>query len=278
MNNYINDKVIIITGAASGFGKLVSEKAAALGANIVACDINSQPLNDFVAELQGAGHSAHAVTADTSVRADMSAVADSALETYGRIDVMLNNAGIMPLAFYADHAQAADAWDKCIDVNFRGVLNGITAVYDQMIKQGSGHIVNISSIYGNTPVAGAAVYGATKAAVNFLSESLRIESQGKIKVTTIRPTGVPGTGLGAGVINPEALAGILGANYDEYMQQFISMLEGELPEQFTNHENQEYFVLDPEFVADQIIYAMNQPAGIAVSDVTIRASGESYVI
>lgn len=278
MNNHINDKVIIITGAASGFGSLVSEKAAALGAKIVACDINTQTLDTFVAELQGAGYSAHAVTADTSVRSDMIAVADAALKTYGRIDILLNNAGIMPLAFYADHEQAADAWGKCIDVNFRGVLNGITAVHDQMIKQGSGHIVNMSSIYGNTPVAGAAVYGATKAAVNFLSESLRVESQGKIKVTTIRPTGVPGTGLGAGVVNPEALAGILGANYEQYMQQFMSMLEGKLPEKFTNHENQEYFVLDPEFVADQIIYAMNQPAGVAVSDLTIRSSGESYVI
>ncbi len=79
---------------------------------------------------------------------------------------MVNNAGAMPLAFFSDHGLAADAWERCIDINFEGLLNGITAVYDQMITQGRGQIVNISSIYGNFPNAGGAVYGATKAAVN----------------------------------------------------------------------------------------------------------------
>jgi len=278
MSNNLNDKVIIVTGAASGFGKLVSEKAAALGAKIVASDVNKTALDTLIANLQAAGHAAVGVEADASNRQQMNQVAQTAISEFGRIDVMLNNAGIMPLAFYSDHHQAADAWDKCIDVNFRGVLNGITAVHDQMIKQGTGHVVNMSSIYGNTPVAGAAVYGATKAAVNFLSESLRTESQGKIKVTTIRPTGVPGTALADGIVNPEALAGILGASYEGYMQKFMSMMSGELPETFTDSENIEYFALDPEFVADQILYAINQPWGVSVSDLTVRASGESYVI
>jgi NADP-dependent 3-hydroxy acid dehydrogenase YdfG len=278
MSNYIEGKVIIVTGAASGFGRLVSQKAAALGGKIVASDVNKQALDELVAEVRQAGHAALGVEADASDRKQVSLVAQAAISEFGRIDVMLNNAGIMPLAFYADHHQAADAWDKCIDVNFRGVLNGITAVYDQMIKQGAGHVVNMSSIYGNAPVAGAAVYGATKAAVNFLSESLRVESQGKIKVTTIRPTGVPGTGLGGGIVNPEALAGILGVNYADYMQQFMSMMSGDLPGKFTDCHNIEYFALEPEFVADQILYAINQPQGVAVSDLTVRASGESYVI
>ena len=101
----------------------------------------------------------------------------------------MNNAGIMPLALYADHEGWADAWDRCIDINLKGVLHGISCVHDQMKRQGRGHVVNVSSIFGNSPVAGAGVYGATKAAVNFLSESLRQESQGRIKVTTIRQTG-----------------------------------------------------------------------------------------
>ena len=100
---------------------------------------------------------------------------------------MVNNAGVMPLAFYADHADAGAAWERCIDINIKGVLNGIVAVYDQMIAQGRGHIVNLSSIYGNFPVAGAGVYGASKAAVNFLSEALRVEAQGRIKVTVVKP-------------------------------------------------------------------------------------------
>ena len=85
-----------------------------------------------------------------------------------------------------------------------------------MIAQGRGHIVNLSSIYGNFPVVGAGVYGATKAAVNFLSESLRMESRGKIKVTIVKPTGVPGTGLAGGIVNQAAIVGILGQNMPSY--------------------------------------------------------------
>ena len=278
MTNYLTDKVIIVTGAAAGFGKLVSQRAAALGAKIVASDIDAAGLDTLIAELTAARHTAVGVQADVSDREQMIALSAKAVATFGRIDILLNNAGIMPLAFYADHADAAAAWDKCIDINFRGVLNGITAVHDQMLEQGQGHVINMSSIYGNAPVAGAGVYGATKAAVNFLSESLRVESQGKIKVTIMKPTGVPGTALGAGIINPAALAGILGANYEGYLEKFMSMLGGELDETSTNPENIGYFALEPEFVAEQILYAMNQPWGVSIGELTVRSAGESYVI
>jgi NADP-dependent 3-hydroxy acid dehydrogenase YdfG len=278
MTNYLQDKVIIVTGAAAGFGKLVSQRAAALGARIVAADIDQEGLDALIAGVTGAGHSARGVQADVSNREQMMQVAQAAVDEFGRIDILLNNAGIMPLAFYTDHAAAAAAWDKCIDINFRGVLNGITAVHDQMLAQGQGHVINMSSIYSNAPVAGAGVYGATKAAVNFLSEALRVESQGKIKVTIMKPTGVPGTALGTGIINPAALAGILGANYEGYMQKFMSMLGGELGEESTSPEHIGYFALDPEFVADQILYAMNQPWGVSIGELTVRSAGESYVI
>ena len=102
--------------------------------------------------------------------------------------LFFNNAGVMPLAFYADHAEAADAWERCIDINFKGVLNGIMAVHDQMISQGRGHVVNLSSIYGNYPVAGAGVYGATKAFVQSMSEAIRQELKGTgVKVCTLNP-------------------------------------------------------------------------------------------
>lgn len=278
MTNYLQDKVIIITGAAAGFGKLVSQRAAALGARIVAADIDQGGLDALMAGLTDAGHSARGVQADVSNREQMVQVAQAAITEFGRIDILLNNAGIMPLAFYTDHAAAAAAWDKCIDINFRGVLNGITAVHDQMLEQGQGHVINMSSIYSNAPVAGAGVYGATKAAVNFLSEALRVESQGKIKVTIMKPTGVPGTALGTGIINPAALAGILGANYEGYLQKYMAMLGGELGEESTNPEQIGYFALDPEFVADQILYAMNQPWGVSIGELTVRSAGESYVI
>ncbi|MDP6977954.1 MAG: SDR family oxidoreductase [Myxococcota bacterium] len=276
MSNHVSGKVVVVTGAAGGFGRLVSQKAAALGAMVVAADVNEAELDVTLKSITGAGGQAISVVTDVTDRAQMKQLAAAAVESFGAIDVMVNNAGTMPLAFYADHEIAADAWERCIDINFKGVLNGIMAVHDQMIEQGRGHIVNLSSIYGNYPVSGAAVYGATKAAVNFLSESLRQESHGRIKVTTIRPTGVPMTGLGAGVLNPAAVGGILGAGEAEFMATFEKMLSESPPPGLGDEEDIRYFSLSPELLADQIVYAINQPWGVSISDVTVRASGDSY--
>lgn len=276
--NYINDKVIMVTGAAGGFGQLICQKAAGLGARVVACDVNEEGLavlSDVVTSQDG---QIITVAADVTDRDQMFDVSTAAVDAFGCIDVMINNAGVMPLAFHADHASAANAWDKCIDINFKGVVNGIAAVHDQMIAQGRGHVVNIASIYGNYPTAGAGVYGATKAAVVFLSESLRMESQGKIKVTTIRPTGVPATGLGAGIVNPEAISGLLGANTASYMSKFEAAEAGQLPPNMLDINDIEYFALDPAALADQVIHAINQPWGVVITDMTIRASGDGYVI
>ena len=217
--NYVRGKVIIVTGAAGGFGRLVCEKTAALGAKVVCGDIDGAALESVVKELTARGADAIGLATDVTRIEQVRALATAAVGRFGRIDVMVNNAGIMPLAFYADHAQALPAWERCLDINVKGVLYGIVAVHDQMIRQGSGHVVNLSSIYGNFPVAGAAVYGASKAAVNFLSEALRVESQGKIKVTNVRPTGVPGTNLSSAIVNPQAIVGILGQNAAAYLQQ-----------------------------------------------------------
>jgi NADP-dependent 3-hydroxy acid dehydrogenase YdfG len=276
--NHVEGKVIIITGAAGGFGRLVAQKTAALGARVVAADVNQGELKITADSVTAEGGQIESVVADVTDRAQMMQLADRAVECFGAIDVMVNNAGVMPLAFYSDHAEAAPAWDRCIDVNLKGVLHGVIAVHDQMIRQGRGHIVNISSIYGNYPVAGAAVYGATKAAVNVLSEALRQESQGRIKVTTIRPTGVPTTGLGAGVINPQAINGVLGANSASFMETMGTLLGESPPAELTDPDSMGYFALSPELLADQIVYTINQPWGVAISDLTVRASGDGYVI
>lgn len=276
--SYLKDRVVVVTGAAGGFGALVCDKAAGLGARVVASDVNEAALQETTKAISDKGGSIIAVAADVTDRHAMQDLAAAAVDQFGAIDVMLNNAGIMPLAFYADHKAASDAWEKCIDINFKGVLNGITAVHDQMIRQGRGHVINISSIYGNYPTAGGGVYGATKAAVIFLSESLRMESQGKIKVTTIRPTGVPATGLSSGVVNPEAVSGLLGLNTAAYMSKFEAAEAGQLPAQMLDINEIEYFALDPSALADQIIYAMNQPWGVAITDMTVRASGDAYIL
>jgi NADP-dependent 3-hydroxy acid dehydrogenase YdfG len=278
MSNYVADKVIIVTGAASGFGRLVSQKTAAMGAHLVCADIDEAQLDETKRDIAAAGGSVDSLVTDVTQGDQMKALASRACERFGSIDVLINNAGVMPLAFFADHEQAAPAWERCIDINIKGVINGIVAVYDQMIAQGHGHIVNLSSIYGNFPVVGAGVYGATKAAVNFLSESLRVESQGKIKVTIVKPTGVPATGLGAGIINPEAIVGILGHNAPDYLQMMQAHIADELPAEYSDPDSIEYYALEPDALADQIVYAINQPWGVSIGDITVRASGDGYVL
>ena len=278
MPNYLKGKVIIVTGAAAGFGEILSRKISAMGARIVAADIDQKGLGKVTKLVREQGGEIIGVATDVTDKDQMRHLVDEALGEFNAIDVLINNAGIMPLAFYSDHQKAEDSWERCIDINIKGVLNGIVAVHDQMIKQGGGHIVNLASIYGNYPTAGGGVYGATKAAVIFLSESLRIESQGKIKVTIVRPTGVPATKLGAGIINPAAVTGLLGQNTASYMSKFEAAEAGQLPPSMTDINHIEYFALDPESLVDQIIYAINQPEGVAISDITVRASGDGYVI
>jgi NADP-dependent 3-hydroxy acid dehydrogenase YdfG len=278
MSDHISGKVIVVTGAGGGFGRLMSLKAASLGARLVCADINADAADATVQDIQSAQGDAFGQQTDVTDAAQMAALAQAAVERFGRIDVMINNAGVMPLAFYADHAAAAQLWHRCIDINIKGVLNGIMAVHDQMIAQGQGHIVNISSIYGNFPVAGAGVYGATKAAVNFLSESLRVESQGKIKVTVIKPTGVPGTRLGAGIVNPAAIVGILGQNAPSYLATMRALISGSLTADQADPESVAYAALAPDYIADQVIHAINQPWGVSLGDITIRASGDGYIL
>jgi NADP-dependent 3-hydroxy acid dehydrogenase YdfG len=280
MTDHVKGKVVVVTGAASGFGRLVAQMVAARGANVVAADVDADGLAATADSIVAAGGEVVHRRTDVTDRADMFGLAAFAVESFGAIDVMVNNAGIMPLAFYADHARAADAWDLCIDVNLRGVLNGIMAVHDQMIGQGRGQVVNISSIYGNTPLAGSAVYTATKAAVIVLSETLRIESQGKIKVTVVKPTGVPGTNLAASMVNGDAMIGILGQNAASFGEKAaVAWGPGETPEKaaMNDPEDIRYWAIAPEELAAQVVYVIDQPWGISISDITVRASGDLYL-
>ena len=276
--DHVKGKVIVVTGGGGGFGRLISQQAAARGAKMVCADINEQAAQETADLVRAAGGEAIATRADVTSAEDMAALAATAVDRFGAIDVMINNAGIMPLAFFADHKDAMSAWHRCIDINFRGVLNGMVAVHDQMMKQGRGHVINISSIYGNFPVVGAGVYGATKAAVNFLSESLRMESRGKIKVTIVKPTGVPGTGLGSGVINPAAVVGIVGQNILEFGAALEALRAGTLDRKALDPEQIGYLVLDPAFIAAEVLHAIDQPWGVSVGEVTVRASGDHYLL
>ena len=276
--SHIEDRVILITGAAGGIGRLLATQAAARGASIVACDIREEELELTVSAIVENGGKAIGIRADVTDGDDMHAAVKAGVDTFGQLDVLVNNAGIMPLALFADHAKAGKAWSRCIDINLKGVLNGISAAYDPMLEQGKGHIVNISSIYGNYPTRGGNVYGATKAAVNYLSESLRQETQGRIKVTTIRPTAIPNTGINEAIINEEASMGLMGANAGEMLGRAAELAEGKPQAAWLNSDSIQYLLLEPEPLVEQILYAIDQPWGVSISDLTLRASGDLFVV
>ena len=273
-NGHLEGRVVVITGAAGGFGRLLANGAAARGAKVVVSDVDQGGVDEVVAALTAEGAEAIGVRTDVTDLAEMKALTSAAAAEFGAVDVMVNNAGTMPLAFIADHEQAAPAWDRCIDINIKGVLHGMIAAHDLMIEQGRGHVVNISSIYGNSATAGAAVYAATKAAVNMMSEAYRIENQGRIKVTIVRPTGVPATGLGDTIVNPQGVAGILGQNMDKY----LGVLLGGATAEQQDRDLVEYAALAPEDLVEQILYAIDQPWGVTISDITVRATGDRYLI
>ena len=276
--SYLADRVVVVTGAGGGFGRLIVQMAAARGARVVVADIDGDAASAVAADLREEGHAAEAMEVDVRDLTQVRACIDGTVNRFGAVDVLINNAGVMPLAFLADHAEAWEAWDRCIDINLKGTLNGICACFDQMIDQGRGHIVNIASIYANAGTAGSGVYSATKAAVAVLSDSLRVEAQGKIKVTVVRPTGVLGTGLASSVVNPAAAVGITGANQDEYMEKVMAYLGGTLDGPASDVDDPGFWAIEPDTIAREVIHAIDQPWGVVISDVTVRATGENYVI
>ena len=273
--NYVEGKVIIITGASSGFGKLTAKRAAEMGGKIVLAARSEEKLKETVAEIKAAGGEASYIVTDVAKKDDVFAMAKFAVDTYGRIDVLVNNAGTMPLAFFSEHEQALDKWEQCIDISIKGTIFGISAVYDQMIKQGQGQVINVYSIYANFPVAGAGVYQVAKMGVQYLAESLRSECQGKIKVTTIKPTGFMKTNLSSSVVDQMAMMPAV-AGPLEILSNWVE--EAPLRPDFHDINSMTYNDPDPQVLADNIIYAINQPWGVSIGDLTVRASGESFVI
>lgn len=275
--SHLPGKVVVITGAASGFGRLIAEKCAAAGAKVVAMDVNAADLEAVVDGIRAAGGEAIGEVVDVTDLAAFRAGAQRAVDEYGALDVLVNNAGIMPLAYFADHEKAWERWHQAIDINLKGVLNGIIAVYDQMIGQGRGHVVNISSIYGNGGIEGAGVYSATKLAVTALSDALRVETQGKIKVTTVKPTGVMGTNLASGIVNETAIMGLAGQKGQEFAENLGNLMTGSLRPEQADVDSIQYWLINPDDLTDAVVYVIDQPWGISISDITVRASGENYI-
>ncbi|APT59861.1 SDR family oxidoreductase [Roseomonas gilardii] len=204
MTQGIEGKVVVITGASSGLGEATARHLAVQGAKLVLGARRDDRLQALAAEL-GLGAGA-AVATDVTDAGQVKALVDVAVTTHGRIDVMLNNAGLMPHSPL--ERRKVDDWDRTIDVNLKGVLYGIAAALPHMIRQKSGHIINVSSVAAYKVRPGSAVYAATKAAVRMLSEGLRQEVKPYNIRTTIISPGAIQSELPQSVNEPDVARGI----------------------------------------------------------------------
>ncbi|ALM20599.1 oxidoreductase [Nonlabens sp. MIC269] len=183
----LQGKTAIITGASSGIGEATAKKLAEQGVNVVLCARRTEKLEELKDEITQSGGNALVVTADVTNMEDWNTVIENTQEHFNSIDILFNNAGLMPLSYV--EKLKTDEWEKMVDVNLKGVLNGVAATLPIMQEQKSGHIINVSSSAGRKYFPGGAVYCATKAAVTMFSEGLRqeIAPEYGINVTLIEP-------------------------------------------------------------------------------------------
>ena len=189
MSNGIENKVVVITGGSSGLGEEMARHLAALGAKVVLGARREEKLQAIVSDIQSKGGTAEYFVTDVTKQSDVQALVQKAIDTYGQMDVIVNNAGLMSIAPLS--AVKVEEWDRMIDINIKGVLYGIAAALPVFEKQESGHFINISSVAGVKVFSpGGTVYSGTKFAVRAISEGLRHEIGGKIRSTCIEPGAV----------------------------------------------------------------------------------------
>ncbi|AXL50856.1 oxidoreductase [Paraburkholderia caffeinilytica] len=213
METNIEGKVVVVTGASSGLGEATARYLSARGARLVLGARRVERIQTLAADLASNGGQAVAVATDVTRHEDVKALVDTAVRTFGRVDVMINNAGLMPHSPL--ERLKIDDWDRTIDVNIKGVLYGIAAVLPYMKDQKSGHIINVSSVAGRTVRPGSAVYAATKSAVLMLSEGLRQEVKPYDIRTTVISPGAVATELPSSVTEPD-VAGFISRFYEQY--------------------------------------------------------------
>ncbi len=242
----IAGKVVVITGASSGLGEAAARHLAARGATVVVGARRAERIQAIADEIVKAGGRALAIRTDVTDAAQVQRLVDAAVEQYGRIDVILNNAGLMPQSPL--ERRKIDDWNRTIDVNIKGVLYGIAAALPHMQRQRAGHIINVSSVAGHKVRPGGAVYSATKTAVRVLSEGLRQE----VKPYNIRTT----------IISPGAV-------------------ESELPQSITESDIAKGFeefyaktAIPAESFARMVAFAMSQPEDVDVNEILFRPTSQ----
>ncbi|MGB3653170.1 MAG: SDR family oxidoreductase [Rivularia sp. (in: cyanobacteria)] len=236
----IKDKVVIITGASSGLGEATARRLAKNGAKLMLAARREDRLKELVSDIQKDGGTAKYKVTDVTDRSQVEALAKATHQAYERIDVLVNNAGLMPLSPLDE--TKVDEWDKMVDVNIKGVLYAIAAVLPIMRQQKSGHIINLSSVAGHKVFPGGTVYCATKFAVKAISEGIRLESNGEIRSTNISP----------GAVDTELTNTI---SHDETAKNVDKMYA---------------VAIDADAIARAITYAIEQPGDVDVNEMIIR--------
>src|SRR5262245_48310039 len=242
----IADKVVVITGASSGIGEATARLLAGNGAKVVLGARRKDRIDAVVEEITASGGNALGFQTDVTERGEVEALVRGAVDQYGRIDVIVNNAGIMPIAPVA--ALKVEEWDRMIDVNIKGLLYGVAAALPVMQKQKQGHIINLASVFGFKVFApGGTVYSATKFAVRAVTEGMRIE----LKADNIRCT----------MISPGAVA--------------TELPESSSEEATRKNLRELYKIAIPaDSIARAIAYAIEQPAEVEINEIVIRPTAQ----
>jgi len=242
----IKDKVVIITGASSGLGEATARRLAKNGAKLMLAARREDRLKGLVSEIQQNGGTAKYQVTDITDKSQVEELAKATHQAYERIDVLVNNAGLMPLSPLDE--TKVDEWDKMVDVNIKGVLYAIAAVLPIMRQQKSGHIINLSSVSGHQVFPTGTVYCATKFAVKAISEGIRLESNGEIRSTNISPGAV-----------------------DTELTNTISH------EETAKNVNKMYSVaIDADAIARAITFAIEQPGDVDVNEMIIRPTKQEF--
>jgi NADP-dependent 3-hydroxy acid dehydrogenase YdfG len=248
MNENIQGKVVVITGASSGLGEATARLLSAQGARLVLGARRGDRLRTLVDELNRKGGSALALTTDVTQREQVQALVDAAVQQFGRLDVIINNAGLMPQSLL--ERLKVDEWDRMIDVNIKGVLYGIAAALPIMQRQKSGHVINVSSVAGHKVGPGGAVYSATKHAVRVISEGLRQEVKPyNIRTTVISP-GAVATELPNTITDPDVLP---------RMQKLYAEV-----------------AIPADSFARAVVFAMSQPDDVDINEILFRPTKQDY--
>lgn len=242
----IEGKAVAITGASSGIGEATALLLAERGAKVVLGARRADRLEALADRIAAAGGQAAYARTDVKRRDDLSRLVALACERYGKLDVLVNNAGIGPISLLDD--LRVDDWDEMIDVNIKGVLYGIAAALPVFRKQGFGHFVNVVSTAGLKIVPLQAVYAGTKNAVRTISEGLRQEAGGTLRVTIVSP-GYVRTGFAESMTDPQTKARII--------------------------ESMDEMAIPPDAIARAIAFAIEQPPEVDVSDIVVRPTAQA---